>query len=196
MHKYGSDVNSGSRSRWIWVGSIVAIGVIVACVTAMPRLLEAVLPTSGNVRTQSQDLIAVTLRDGVTKHELRLEIPKAYLVRRRDWRGGYQESVHLQTRWPEMVPAPAIPPGGVNLKGEGDPRQLELFDRGLSIYLEQDVTDPAETYKAIHARLTNVGRRPTSTKYQPLISDSPGFDRYRERHCIATDDDEASLELQ
>jgi hypothetical protein len=79
------------------------------------------------------ELVAVTLRDAERKAELRLTIPQAYLVQGRDRRGGTLESVRIETRLPDLAPAPSLP------EIVGSPGSLErsnsetAFNNGLSL---------------------------------------------------------------
>lgn len=178
----------------------VSVGVVVAAVAIsavllftwyLPQFQGAIFPGFSS-RTTSMALVDVALRDTEPSAELKLTIPQAYMVRGRDRRGGTLESVRIETRLPELAPAPALP------RIEGSPgslayaKSLEAFNNSLVLTLGNEVIEPnwetgitRENWLAMFSADANSGR---AVAFELVNEDYSGLWFYRELSCNSSDD--------
>ena len=126
----------------VGVAGAAVIGAVLLFTWYARQFGDAILPGLGSTRTTSMALVDVTLRDTLPSAELRLKIPQAYMVRARDRRGGRLESLRVETRLPELTPAPASP------QITGSPGSLErddslaAFNDSLALTLGNEFVEP------------------------------------------------------
>jgi hypothetical protein len=116
---------------------------------------------------------------------MRLTVPKAYLVRAENWRGGNQEIVRIETRLPNLRPEPAMPeilgkPGSAEYQ-----RTRADFANGVAISLSTQNVDPQHFATSVLEMLTNVHRISGAQKYEKLDSSFTGLQRFQELRCSA-----------
>lgn len=138
------------------------------------------------------ELVGVTLRDTEPRAELRLTIPQAYLVRGRDRRGGTLESFRIETRLPDLAPAPALPeivgsPGSVERT-----KSETAFNDSLSLSVGNQFVEPnwetgqtRENWLARFSADSNSGR---AVVFELVNEDYSGLWFYRELSCGSSGD--------
>ena len=88
--------------------------------------MNLIIPGSLDMaRTKNMEPVDIHLLDDRTGEGIHLRIPKAYMTKKRNWKGGEQtESLEIETRLSELLPAKALFRSGAD---EGTPE----FEAGL-----------------------------------------------------------------
>jgi hypothetical protein len=86
---------------------VVALALVMLFLWYGRRMSEAILPGMNSARTTSMEPADLLLRDPDDETELRLRIPKAYMTRAENWRGGAQQFIWIETALPQLQPAAA-----------------------------------------------------------------------------------------
>jgi len=179
---------------WVSVGfaAAAAIGVVLLFTWYLPLFRDAVLPGSGQTRTTSLELVGITLRDAEPRAELQLMIPQAYLVRGQDRRGGALESLKIETRLPDLTPAP-FRPEIVGSSGSLERTKSEtVFNNSLSLWVGTEFVEPhwetgttRENWLARFSADANSGR---AVAFELVNEDYSGLWFYRELSCGSSED--------
>lgn len=172
------------RSGLVVCAVIVVIAAGAAILGANQQLLEAIYPPASKSRSSSMELVDIALDNDVTRKTLRLRVPKAYMVRAENWRGGKQRYITIETQLPDMKPAPAFPKieGAPGSKEQED--SIRRFKNGVTLDLWSGNANVDVAKRNILARLSNERRRVGApTKYMEKSSGIEGLRRFDEWAC-------------
>ncbi len=127
---------------------LLAIMLLVACEKKVS--FEEAFPGLKDVGvTNDMTPVEIILRSkhkSTNGHMLTFSIPKAYLRKKRHWKGGEQEDLEIQTGLPDLLPRPAVKK---NRKQPGEPgyEEAQIYaDNGMYIY-KKTVTVCKQLYK-------------------------------------------------
>ena len=100
--------------------------------------LERILPGYEGIGfTDDQELVDIILKANGKRsngYTLKFLIPKAYLTRKQNWRGGEQPNMEIQTGFPEYLPRPAVKNNRKKLGDEGYDEAKAYSRSGIYIY--------------------------------------------------------------
>jgi hypothetical protein len=114
---------------------------------------------------------------------LHVRIPRSYLVRRSQWRGGRQDLVNLEARLPQMNAAPAIVAVTAGEGSEEYRRQRLQLANGVAITLFASRGDSQLARTSWHELREHEQVGFHSNVYRRVEDDVPGLERYREFLC-------------
>jgi hypothetical protein len=175
----------------VGVAAAAALGVVLLFTWYVPRFHDAILPGLGSSRTTSMASVDITLRDVEPSVELQLRVLQAYIVRGRDRRGGTLESLRVETRLPELTPAPALPEIEGSSGSLEHANSLAAFNNGLTLTLGNEFIEPNwETGTTRANWLARFSADPSSGRavaFELVNEDYSGLWFYRELSCPSTD---------
>jgi len=126
-----------------FVITVVASLLITACTdkdnkNPIQKELERILPGYEGIGfTDDQEPVDIVLRARKKRsngYTLKFLIPKAYLTRKANWRGGEQVDMEIQTGFPEYLPRPAVKNNRKKLGDEGYDEAKAYSKSGIYIY--------------------------------------------------------------
>lgn len=174
----------GLRHSVVAVSMIVVLILVILLLWFGRRMSEAILPGMNSARTTSMEPVALILRDSEDNQELRLRVPKAYLTKAQNWRGGSQRFIWIETALPALNPTPAVstPPRPDSPEYS---RWLADSDGGIYIVIENAYSRlPASVVRERWLKNYAVDRNSRANVAYELISDHEfGLAGYRSLAC-------------
>jgi len=120
------------------IASLIIVGCDSSDKNPIQKELERILSGYEGIGfTDDQEPIEIILRNDdkrINGHTLKFLIPKAYLTRKANWRGGEQVDMEIQTGFPEYLPRPTVKKNRKKLGDEGYDESKIYSRSGIYIF--------------------------------------------------------------